>query len=169
MRQDLRLNPSSYLQQFIDGLLRIGLVLRDQIERHTDAIDESLLHQRDGDQKLSERWVINEAARSGVISHEMKNELWELYDARNKCIHRYIISDINYDSATQLVCRYADAMDETRDSIGELEDEQSRLTLPTRTMNPTCGGGFREWPWVRKLDQIETDNKGVDGTCDALG
>ncbi|MGH8456642.1 MAG: hypothetical protein ACRETW_05575 [Stenotrophobium sp.] len=36
----------------MDGLLRIGLIMQDQLDRHTNEVDERFLHQEDSDKKL---------------------------------------------------------------------------------------------------------------------
>jgi hypothetical protein len=111
----------------VDGLLRIGLIMKKQIDEHTSEVDVSLLHQKGDDQIRSERWVVNQAAVRGIIDASLQAELSGLYDCRNKCIHRYIISDINYDFATNLVFRYAQVLDRVNESVHALEEEQFKL------------------------------------------
>lgn len=108
----------------LDGLLRMGLLLKDQLDRRTSDVDEGLLHQGDDDKKLTERWVISQSAARGVIPETMAAQLGRLYDDRNKCVHRYIISDVNYTFATQLVFDYAAAIEKVRLEVKKLEERQ---------------------------------------------
>ena len=108
----------------VDGLLRMGLIMKRQLNYHSSEIDESLLRQGDGDKKITERWVIDEAETLRVIPGDMARLLRSLYETRNKCIHRYIISEVNYAFATRLVFDYATAIEQVRLEIKKLEEQQ---------------------------------------------
>ena len=53
----------------------------------------------------------NKAEECGVIISTAASKLRKLYDSRNRCIHRYIISDITYDYAMKFVFDYSGAID----------------------------------------------------------
>jgi len=108
----------------IDGSLRVGLILRKQLQMETNAIDITLLKQADGDQKISERTVYQRCRDTNVIDEELLQALSEAYEKRNKCIHRYLLSEINYDFATSLVFELDALLDRVRDVIWCLEKEQ---------------------------------------------
>lgn len=108
----------------IDAQLRIGIIMKDQLANETDDFDEALLHQRDGDKKRSEREIIKMAFERGLINETGFQKLSVLYDQRNKCIHRYVISDINYNYVTDLVFQYGEAMDKIREAVTYVESEQ---------------------------------------------
>ena len=108
----------------VDGLLRIGLILKSQLDSNSPEFDQKLLHQQDKDVRHGERWVIEQAGSRGVIPEEFRANLTRLYDRRNKCIHRFIISDVNYGFVTQLVFDYADAITRLNRYVGELETAQ---------------------------------------------
>ena len=110
----------------VDGLLRMGLILKHQLDTQSTDIDESLLHQRDGDNHTSERTIFNRCRDKDIISEKLYVKLCDVYDRRNKCVHRYLISDINYRYATQLVFDYANLIDEIRDAVNMIEKEQIR-------------------------------------------
>jgi uncharacterized protein YutE (UPF0331/DUF86 family) len=134
----------------VDGLLRIGLIMRDQLDRHTNEVDERFLHQKDSDKKIAERWIIDQAEKRRVVSKEFAARLHLLYEARNKCIHRYIISDVNYHYATKLVFDYADAIEVARVSIKSLEEEQYEMGIGmvaarADTNEPGHESGMKEW------------------------
>jgi len=94
----------------IDAQLRIGIIMKQQLDNKTDSFDESLIHQKGGDKKRQERDILKMALDHGVINDIVYHMLNELYNKRNKCIHRYIISDINYQYATRLVFEYDEAI-----------------------------------------------------------
>jgi hypothetical protein len=108
----------------IDAQLRIGIIMKDQLAQGTDNIDETLLHQSDDEKKRSEREIIKMALDRGLVNDTGYRNLSELYDQRNKCIHRYIISDINYQYVTSLVFKYADALDKVREAVEYVESVQ---------------------------------------------
>jgi uncharacterized protein YutE (UPF0331/DUF86 family) len=110
----------------IDGLLRMGLILKQQLNTCSSNIDESLLHQRGTDRHISERTIFNRCRDEDIISEELHARISNAYDRRNRCVHRYLISDINYSYATQLVFDYANLIDEVKEAVNKLEQEQIR-------------------------------------------
>jgi len=108
----------------IDAQLRLGIIMKDQLANGTDDFDESLLHQGDGDKKRSEREILQIALARNLINATGHRKLSELYDQRNKCIHRYVISDISYQYVTDLVFKYAEAIDKVREAIADVESVQ---------------------------------------------
>jgi hypothetical protein len=108
----------------LDGLLRIGLILKAQLDHHTNDVDEQLLRQAENDKIITERWVINQAELHRVVPNGLADHFRALYEARNKCVHRYIISDVNFSFATNLVFEYADAIEKARLEVKKLEEQQ---------------------------------------------
>jgi hypothetical protein len=108
----------------IDGMLRIGLILKEQILQKNAIINESLLKQEEEDKRLSERFIYKKCLVSGVIDQELFGELENAYLRRNKCIHRYLLCEINYDYATKLVFDLDSILEKTKLIIGKLENEQ---------------------------------------------
>ena len=109
----------------IDAGLRIGIIMKEQLANGTDDFNESLLHQEDGDKKLSERKIIDMALKCDLINETGYRNLSDLYDQRNKCIHRYVISDINYNYVTSLVFRYAEALEKVREAVKYVQSVQA--------------------------------------------
>lgn len=89
----------------IDGVLRVGLILKEQLNTGTCVVDETLLTQNDGDQAISEREIYRRALSAEVIDQHLYDDLSTAYDVRNKCIHRYLLCATNYDDAVGLVYR----------------------------------------------------------------
>ena len=108
----------------IDGSLRIGLILKRQLVERNLAVDETLLDQTDDDKAISERSIYKRCLSAGVIDQRLFNNLSTLYNKRNKCIHRYLLSDIDYDFATHLVFELDSVLDEVGTVINRLESEQ---------------------------------------------
>jgi uncharacterized protein YutE (UPF0331/DUF86 family) len=134
----------------LDGLLRVGLVLKAQLDDHTSDVDERLFHQADHDKKRTERWVIDQAELRGVVPKSLADHFRELYDARNKCVHRYIISDVNYTFATNLVFEYADAIENARLEVKKLEEEQHTrdiglVAAEADTAEPDYDAEMKRW------------------------
>jgi hypothetical protein len=134
----------------LDGLLRMGLILKAQLDNHTGDVDERLLHQADNDKKITERWVIDQAKLLGVVPPHLADHFHGLYDARNKCVHRYIISDVNYTFATNLVFEYADAIEKARLEVKKLEEEQHNrgiglVVAEADTAEPNYDAELKKW------------------------
>ena len=113
----------------VDGFLRIALILKEQIDTKSDYIDHTLLHQKKGDSIISERTIFNRCLEKQIISKILHKRISEAYDKRNRCIHRYVISDINYQYATNLVFEYAELIDKVRSSVLTLEKKQINLNV----------------------------------------
>jgi hypothetical protein len=134
----------------VDGVLRMGLILKNQLDTHSSDFDEKLIHQQNEDMKRGERWVIEKAGKAGVIPQGFREDLMRLYERRNKCIHRYIISDVNYSFVTQLVFDYADAMERLNQYVGEMEIAQLRegvgfVVAEADTAEPNYDAEMKRW------------------------
>ncbi len=150
----------------IDAQLRIGIIMKDQLAHGTDDIDESLLHQRDGDKKRSEREIIKMARDRGLINDTGHQDLSELYDQRNKCIHRYVISDISYHYVINLVFRYADAMDKVREAVEYVESIQyargiGLVQAKGDGTEPSFHADFKKW--MKELAESKENRPNYDG------
>ena len=108
----------------IDATLRIGLLMHKQLEQKTNEVDESFVYQANADKMISERNVMKLARSANILTEIQFHELESLYDMRNKCVHRYVISDINYEYMTQLVFAYAEAMDFVNNAVRKIEKMQ---------------------------------------------
>ena len=108
----------------IDGLLRIGLILKHQLEIKTDNILDSLLHQNKEDKIISERRIYQMALKKNIISQNLFDQLNDLYNQRNKVVHRYIISDISTKEVLKIGMQYEQIKYAVSDSVRKLEEEQ---------------------------------------------
>jgi len=108
----------------MDGCLRIALILKSQLDSRSNVIDDSLLRQRDSDPKRPERMIYAQCLQAGVIDQSLFDALSAAYDKRNKCIHRYLLSDIEYDYASKLVFELDDLMSRVNAIVERLERQQ---------------------------------------------
>lgn len=150
----------------IDAQLRIGIIMKKQLANGTEEIDESILHQKNGDKKLTERAVISAALECALINDNGYKNLSDLYDQRNKCIHRYIISDINYDYVTDLVFRYADALEKVKEAVEHVEAVQfdrgiGLIKARGDSSEPNFETAFKEW--VDELANAKDKRPNYDG------
>ena len=79
----------------IDGLLRLSLVMKQQLDTGTGIVDPMLLFQGKRQKKyIPERIIYERATKEKIIIKVIEKKLNFLYDKRNIIIHRYLISDI---------------------------------------------------------------------------
>ena len=113
----------------IDALLRIGLILDNQLKTKTDRILNELLYQADDKKIVTERNVYKLALKEKIITKIIYENLNKFYYERNKVVHQYIISDITTDKVLFIAEEYFDMVHTIKDSIRKLEDEQIRLGI----------------------------------------
>lgn len=95
-------SKNSFIEQIclsatlIDGLLRLSLVMKQQLNTGKNIIDPKLLFQGKRQKKvyISERTIYARAISEKIITKAILQKLNTLYDQRNIIIHRYLISDI---------------------------------------------------------------------------
>jgi len=108
----------------IDALLRLSLILNYQIQNKSFEIDLSLLYQGETDKPVMEKTVYKRALDEGIIKKELYDELFELYNHRNKVIHRYIITDIKTKDVAEIVHDYSILKDKISTILEKLEQKQ---------------------------------------------
>jgi uncharacterized protein YutE (UPF0331/DUF86 family) len=108
----------------IDALLRLALILQKQLQDSTNNIDIELIFQGEEDKPISERAIYKRALDGGVIEEPLFERLTNLYESRNKVVHRYIISDLKTNDIIKLVVDYMDIHEIIGSKVGVLEQEQ---------------------------------------------
>ncbi len=122
----------------IDALLRQLLLIERSIKaRKTPTsgsvnIPDGFVWQEDEDPKFAERTVIRIAEDEGVINADLSRQLNELYDERNRVVHRYILSFYRYSDMEPILGKYELVYQELyrrleeyeRPDLHELSDEQ---------------------------------------------
>lgn len=109
----------------IDAYLRLSLVITKQLEEKTNNIETRYLYQADGEKGIMERKVFEDALKSQVIDMETFENLNELYNLRNRVIHRYIISDIKSRDLVEIAGRYLSALEIIRLTLRKFEQKQA--------------------------------------------
>jgi uncharacterized protein YutE (UPF0331/DUF86 family) len=94
-------SKTSFIEQvclsatLIDGLLRLSLVMKQQIDTGKGIVDPMLLFQGKRQRKyISERDIYKKARLAKIITKKIEDKLNVLYNQRNIIVHRYLISDI---------------------------------------------------------------------------
>jgi uncharacterized protein YutE (UPF0331/DUF86 family) len=126
----------------IDGSLRIALILKAQLDSRSDAVDDSLLQQGDSDPKVPKKAIYKRCLEAGIIDKPLFAELSVAYNKRNKCIHRYLLSDIDYDYATELVFELAGIRDRVNAIMEQLENQQIELGVGMTRTGPEMSKEF---------------------------
>jgi len=108
----------------IDASLRIGIILKHQLDTKTNSILTDLIFQSDEDKIISERKVYKKALFADVINQDIYNKLELLYKQRNKVVHRYIISEITTEKIILIAQEYNDVIDSIKKCLDELEIRQ---------------------------------------------
>ncbi|MFD2919380.1 hypothetical protein ACFS6H_06680 [Terrimonas rubra] len=106
-------SKTSFIEQvclsatLIDGLLRLSLVMKNQIETGSAIVDPMLLFQGKRQKKyISERDIYKKARNIKIISKEVEYKLNILYNKRNVIVHRYLISDIKTSEVIRTAQQY---------------------------------------------------------------
>jgi hypothetical protein len=126
----------------IDGLLRAGLVLQDQLRKSSSAVDERLIKQEDGDPMISERDIYKRALKEDVVDKPLFDDLSSAYAKRNKAIHRYLLCGVTYDDAKDLVFLLDDLRDRVRDRVFRIEQEQIKRGVGMTVSGPEADREF---------------------------
>ena len=139
----------------IDAYLRLSLVIVKQLEEQTDDIETRYLFQADGEKGILERKVFEDALKFKVIDLEAFDSLNELYNLRNRVIHRYIISDITSRDLTKIAGRYLSALEKTRLTLRNFEQKQA--IVPFGLYGTKFGKTFITDDAIRRLHASTND------------
>lgn len=113
----------------IDGLLRTGVILQNQINNNNSEIEKEWIYQGLTDRKKSEKEVYIKAKELGIINEDTFNELHNLYDDRNRVIHRFVISEITLAEVENISYSYYQIQQKINDIIYDLESRQIELGI----------------------------------------
>lgn len=123
------------LANHIDALLRIGIVLKNQITNNNSEIDDEWIYQGITDKKKSEKDIYKKSLDLGIIDQSTFDELYVLYDDRNRVIHRFIISEITLAEVEEISFRYYQKQQRINKFIYDLESEQIKLNIGMTRVN----------------------------------
>ena len=108
----------------IDAFLRLSIVIVKQLETASDDIEVKYLFQGETEKGLLERKVFDIALERGVIDKTTHEELVDLYNFRNRIVHRYIISAIKTRDMIPIAGRYLEMHDKIQQVLRSFEDKE---------------------------------------------
>ncbi len=107
----------------IDAHLRYGIILSKQLRDKSPNYEKSMVFQS-GKTYISERAIHQKALDEKFISKKQFAELSTLYEFRNKAVHRYFISDLQYKDLPKYLERFERLRSSTLERIVKLEHRQ---------------------------------------------
>lgn len=125
------------LSNQIDALLRVGIILDNQLKEDNMNLIDELLFQGNSDKKITEKQIYQRALDQGVIDSNTNKQLYDLYEERNKVVHRYIISELTTKDVLQTAIKYDKIKDIIEDKVPDLENEQIRTGKGMTVTQPT--------------------------------
>jgi uncharacterized protein YutE (UPF0331/DUF86 family) len=132
-----------------DGFCRICLILKEQINKKTSDINEKYIHQEDEQTNFSERTIYKKAFDNKIIGKDLFDELNALYNIRNKVIHRFFISEVEYSHLENVCTRYEKVYVELWQITYKLEADQIEKGI----------GMTRNGPKITEKDESEIHKK----------
>jgi uncharacterized protein YutE (UPF0331/DUF86 family) len=108
----------------IDAYLRLCIVHKFQIIEETSLFKLEFLYQSENDRPIMEKKIYDKAKDMGILSEEQHLQLYQLYDLRNKVVHRYIITDIKTMELSRICFDYELICEEIRLILVSIENEQ---------------------------------------------
>lgn len=139
----------------VDGLLRMALLLSEQIASKTSNINEKYIFQDESASSYLSEWKIYKlASEERVIEDDLFNEISALYEVRNKAIHRFLISEIEYSHLELVLGRYELVFQRLWTVVYNLESEQI-----SKKIGMTISGKVDEKDRSNMLEQILTKIK----------
>jgi len=113
----------------VDALLRLSIIYNDQIVNNNKEIDTALLFQKESDKPIMEKDIYKKALEKNIITQELYEKLFSLYNERNKVIHRYIITDIRTEDLLEIAVEYDKIDHKIDDLVNNLEHKQFELKV----------------------------------------
>jgi len=121
-------------------MLRIGIVLQQQLDNRTREIAPDLIFQGPQDKAISEREIYRRALAISVIDDATFARLQSLYDGRNRVVHRYIISRITTSDVLDIAIEYEKVITALSKRIYEIEEQQIQQGVGITVRGPTLEG-----------------------------
>jgi len=109
---------------YIDALLRLSIILNDQLEKKNSKIETKYLFQSESDSPQMEKDIYKIARSKNIIDQSLFDELFSLYKERNKVVHRYIITDLRTRELVEISNRYYELEEKVGEIVSDLEQKQ---------------------------------------------
>lgn len=109
----------------VDGFCRIALVLKGQIKNDSQDFNENYIFQDENNNNhFTERDIYRLCLKDNILDKKLFDEIEALYDVRNKAIHRFIITEIEYNHLELVLDRYELIYQRLWNIVYGLESEQ---------------------------------------------
>jgi len=108
----------------IDAYLRLCIVFKYQIIDKSNLFKIQYLYQDKTEKAITEKLIYKKALEMNIITDHMYDLLFDLYNDRNKIVHRYIISDIKTFTLFEIAKKYEMMSEAVRLILAEIEKEQ---------------------------------------------
>lgn len=108
----------------IDAYLRLCIVHKLQILENTNLFKLEYLYQGESDKPLMEKKIYDKALSINILTEAQHKKLYELYELRNKLVHRYIITDMKTIELRNISIDYELLNEEIRKVLIKIEIEQ---------------------------------------------
>lgn len=103
----------------IDAMLRMGIILKEQMINRTSDISEKWLVKN-----YKERDIFRKAEELKIINGSFSKQLHLLYDGRNAVVHRFIITDVEYEYSKRLASEFEPNIFKLNKILEKIEKEQ---------------------------------------------
>jgi len=100
-------------------MLRMGIVLKEQIIDKTSYVNEGWLTKN-----YSEKKIFGKAEKLGLISKDFSDDLHSLYDGRNAVVHRFVITEVAYEYSKRLASEFEPRIVKLNEVLSKIEEEQ---------------------------------------------
>lgn len=136
----------------IDAYLRLAIVLKYQISEKTDLFRLEYLFQDESDRPIMEKQIYKKALELQIINQIVYDKLFELYNKRNKVVHRYIITDIKTFNLHEYAYQYEQIAEDIRVILEKIEKEQFEKKVGYyKSKNPHREKNINEINWLKSL------------------
>lgn len=147
----------------IDSLLRIAIILKNQLTDKNMEIDKEWIYQGATDKKKSEKDIYKKAKELGIIDDDIFDELFKLYEDRNRVIHRFIISEITLTDVESISYNYYQVREKIKQVVDDIESEQIKQNIGMTTIDETDPGNKSPYMHfvmgkIGKLEYFDTTN-----------
>lgn len=134
------------LSNHVDAYLRLSIILHQQLESQNNEIEIKYLFQEENERGIIERKIYDKAFELKIIDEVILQELNNLYNVRNRVIHRYIISHLKTRDIVRAAYEYTMLCEKIRLILKSYEDKQIGLGFGI------YGKGFERVPEFDEMD-----------------
>ncbi|MFC1810850.1 hypothetical protein ACFLZH_05095 [Patescibacteria group bacterium] len=113
----------------IDALLRTGIILQKQLINKDTKIETKWIYQGPNDKMKSEKDIYKKALELKIFDKIIFDELYELYNDRNRIIHRFIISEISLAEVEEISYKYYEMQQKIKKTVYDIESKQIELNI----------------------------------------